>query len=773
MTASRRAGRTRLAPLAALLGVVALIGVFDAWRVRSARTVQMSPEVAEQLAAGERYVDRIAARARSESGAPLGDGEVLVLGYLERLRLGLGSPFRLVEQALRDPMLPDSARTPLAWALLRRTLIGDSYQLETAALTSIGLEGTWRAGDEHRAIVDSVVLSAADPRAGELAVRLAYRLAAASGTVHRRAPWVAAHAAAAVRDRVLASRDARALLAAALVEESDPLPMVLAWRAARRFAVERPVLLAPPASVERAALDEVQPLLARIDSATTHERADTARAPEPEPRRTMSMESARRLATVAARRGAPPQAPVSVIVESVGGERGPRATSTARLRFLQRSTNEETLAAEYALLSARDPRAASDAPVAVLWASTALRSLAQEPVWFPGDGGPTVPELKDRLGLAAISFDDSLPSSWRPYYLRMLAMAVADMQRVIPTLSVKGLGVHFGESPMRRSALAMHDPGKRTIFVPPSTGGGVLAHELAHDLDWQAARRRYGARGAYSTDRAMRMPNDRLAASMRALTGAEPGVGATTGGEITFPGSRRPTEVFARNVDWFVGAALAREGRSNGYLTSGQDAVLAGFGSIIPPEVTRDGGEAMVRVLEEMTTLPTGTRDWFLETHGAARLRSPVELSRRVLESNLGVEALRPLAARAFNVRAPDASAEAVARAIAVGRGESCAGAVDPALAEARSRLVLLVADARSAGILRRRATSAERGIAQGVQVGWRSRALTGSPWEPTVGVEMRRMLRESILRSALAVDTRRGLAAVLRGTPLGVSTCQ
>ena len=74
MNASRRPGTTRLAPLAVLLGVVALLAVLDAWRVRSARTVQMSPEVAEQLAAGERFVDRLAARARADGGTPLGDG---------------------------------------------------------------------------------------------------------------------------------------------------------------------------------------------------------------------------------------------------------------------------------------------------------------------------------------------------------------------------------------------------------------------------------------------------------------------------------------------------------------------------------------------------------------------------------------------------------------------------------------------------------------------------------------------------------------------------
>ena len=146
--------------------------------------------------------------------------------------------------------------------------------------------------------------------------------------------------------------------------------------------------------------------------------------------------------------------------------------------------------------------------------------MAQERVWFPGDGGPTVPDLKDRFGLASVSFDAHVPTVWRPYYLRMLGSALADLQRVLPAFAVRGLGVHFGESPMRDAALAMHDPATRTVFLPVGTSAGVIAHELAHDLDWQSARTRYGLRGTYSTDRAVRQYRDRLAASMLELSDA-------------------------------------------------------------------------------------------------------------------------------------------------------------------------------------------------------------------------------------------------------------
>ena len=75
-----------------------------------------------------------------------------------------------------------------------------------------------------------------------------------------------------------------------------------------------------------------------------------------------------------------------------------------------------------------------------------------------------------------------------------------------------------------------------------------MAHELAHDLDWQSARTRYGLRGTYSTDRAVRQYRDRLAASMLELSDAGPGESSLgTDGARPLP-STRPTEVFARNM---------------------------------------------------------------------------------------------------------------------------------------------------------------------------------------------------------------------------------
>src|SRR5678816_3617707 len=105
-------------------------------------------------------------------------------------------------------------------------------------------------------------------------------------------------------------------------------------------------------------------------------------------------------------------------------------------------------------------------------------------------------------------------------------------------------------------------------------------------------------RDRYSTDRAVREYRDRLAASMLELTDAGPGE-SSLGTDGARSPSARPTEVFARNVDWFVSAVLARDGRMNGYLSAVQDGVLTGYGAVAAPEVARDGAEAMARALDE------------------------------------------------------------------------------------------------------------------------------------------------------------------------------
>jgi hypothetical protein len=67
--------------------------------------------------------------------------------------------------------------------MLARTMMGDAYQPRPAALDLLYADGSRKLGARHQAIIDSVVSRSSDPRVGELTVRLAYRLASASGAV--------------------------------------------------------------------------------------------------------------------------------------------------------------------------------------------------------------------------------------------------------------------------------------------------------------------------------------------------------------------------------------------------------------------------------------------------------------------------------------------------------------------------------------------------------------------------------------------------------------
>jgi hypothetical protein len=440
-------------------------------------------------------------------------------------------------------------------------------------------------------------------------------------------------------------------------------------------------------------------------------------------------------------------------------------TREALTRFSERAVNEETLVAEYALVMSRENvQSAAQPSLAVLWAAVSMRAYAQERVWFPGDAGPTVPDLKDRFGLASISFDEDVPTLWRPYYLRMLGSAIADLQRVLPAFGVRGLGVHFGVSPMRDAALAMHDPATRTVFLPVTTSAGVIAHELAHDLDWQSARTRYGLRGTYSTDRAVRQYRDRLAASMLELSDAGPGESSLgTDGARVLPSSR-PTEVFARNVDWFVSAALARDGRMNGYLSAVQDGVLTGYGAVAAPEVAREGAQAMIRALDEMTLVAPATRAWFVETHGRGRMVPMAELTRRVLDVQLTAADRKaaPVLRSPADVLLP--SGYESARTLVALSAACRADQVDDRLADERARVLEEAADARARGMLARRAHYA----ATTDRAPWQARALLGNAWNPTIEDQARAELRDAILRRAVLNSTPRGGTALVLQAPLG-----
>jgi hypothetical protein len=768
--------RSRAATIGTLLAAL-VIAVVLAVASRGTR-IPMTPEVAREMRAGGEFAAQLERSLEATAAESISVADAVAAGYLERLRLGLGSPFRLIDYALADPLLSDSLRRLVGYAVLHRTLDGDTYHTPPAALTvaaSLPAPLPLDIAARHVALIDSVVAAAPDPRGGELTIREAYRIAMAAGSVGRRGPWLGTQTAALARDRILARNDVVQLLATARRNRMDPLGLIPVWRLERRFAVERPVMDALRSDVERNALADVGRVVRELDSLAGLERRAIRDSVHDELVRVARLggEGARRLAGVAAVRAQPPQAPVTVAVTSTvrltravashsGAETQPMRSALAR--FAQRAVNEEALAAEYALFQSRDTMGVAQPSLAVLWAAVSMRAYGQERVWFPGQGGPSVVDLKSRYGLASVSFDADVPTAWRPYYLRMLGSALGDLQRVLPAFAARGLGVHFGESPMRDAALAMHDPATRTVFLPVGTSAGVIAHELAHDLDWQSARTRYGLRGTYSTDRAVRQYRDRLAASMVELSDAGPGESTLgTEGARVLP-SARPTEVFARNVDWFVSAVLARDGRMNGYLSAAQDGVLTGYGAVAAPEVSRDGAQAMIRALDEMTLVAPATRTWFVETHGRGRTVPLAELTRRVLEVPLTAADRRAAQGARGLVDWETPDAEVSARTLVALSAGCREDRMSNRLVEERSRVLVEAADARARGTLARRA----RFAATSERAPWQARALLGNAWAPEYADRAQANLRDAILRRAVLAATPRGGAAVVAAAALG-----
>src|SRR5206468_12574647 len=122
----------------------------------------------------------------------------------------------------------------------------------------------------------------------------------------------------------------------------------------------------------------------------------------------------------------------------------------------------------------------------MLASAVAMRSLAQEPVWFPTDTAIDAATTAATLGLADITFDRDVPTVWQPYSLRSLTNALTDLRRVFPALDLHALHVRFRMNAPADSALAMHDPRTRTLHLPVLTWAGTLSHELAHDIDRQS-----------------------------------------------------------------------------------------------------------------------------------------------------------------------------------------------------------------------------------------------------------------------------------------------
>ena len=578
------------------------------------------------------YVHRLENAAADQ----LTDAQVVALGYQERARRGLGSPFRLMDFALRDPELSAQERTAVAYALLARAQEGRTYEVDPRVLDGVHLAGVprgARTGADQLALIERVIGTAPTAEAGERTVRVGYQLATAERTVTTSLPSVVSHVAALVADRRRAREDANRLIAAARAARVSPLDLLPGWRAERRFSVEAPAMAGLSVREEEAVATQaprsalaIRAIAQRMSAAGG---GQASLAAGDGPTSLLSAATAASLREVALRRAYPPQAPISVALlinrdEYLDGAGMPGEGRAARAAFTDSTWNEELFAAGLVLQEGEPGGDGLRLRLIELQAAVFFRVWNQEQPWFPGDAAPATKDLVARFGLAGVSFGDQVPEAWRPYYRRTLAHGLTDLQRVLPTASLRGLTIRFDELPGERRALALHDPGSRTLYLPPRTGAGTLAHEIAHDLDWQLGRNKYNARRGYATDLAVnRGRGDRLAYALSGLAAS-----LTQADSVTKPHETRPAEVFARGTDWFIAALLARDGRAGGYLTSFQDPALTGYGTTRGPDIGGGAVGSLLDIMQGIAPVDPRAAEWALEMHGPQRRLSPAELTR-------------------------------------------------------------------------------------------------------------------------------------------------
>lgn len=693
----------------------------------------VSANAARELDRATTYFDSTIALARwAQPKGPRGDQLAIELGYLERLRVGVGDPFRLADEALADPRLNATTRKRVAWAVLGRLRRGEAYVVNSTVLDGIGPwtdEGVGARGTSHLALIEQAIEDASDPRAGELAVRLAYMLAAAKGSMSSNALQTVTAVAALIRDRALAESDVRHLLADANDQKSDVLDELTARRASRSFAVEQPGLapLSPKLQVE--AMRAVPALVHKIDTldydSDDAKKASAARAESP----VIGPYFAARLLKLAAARP-----PVAQVVVTLGGYAS----------ALENASNEEGLIAATARLAFGKDSSVRAGALAVLSSAVAVRTLAQEAPWFEGTVSPTTSDVTSEFGLAGVSFARSVPTGWRPYYLRQLQDGLRDMQRVFPSQSFAGLGIRFGTDALRDSALALHDPRTRTLQLSIATSGGTIAHELSHDIDWQASRRRFASGGGYNSDRVVREQTGALANSLKSLGEARPFRSFSGAGSA--PPSDRPAELFARGTDWFVASVLAQQGRMNGFLSAIGDGALAGYAAGPPTAVGSSAATSLVSAIEAMAYVPDSVRMSFEATWADPGSIDPTLLVRRVLDM--------PISYRGVQTR------EGVDAAFPAAGPELC---MDESTAEVRARKALLIeaVDARARGMALRGA----RFRPWGARPAWANSLLGYAPWSPLLGEQVVDRLRGAIVSKLMTALPGQGVLPLTPAT--------
>lgn len=218
-----------------------------------------------------------------------------------------------------------------------------------------------------------------------------------------------------------------------------------------------------------------------------------------------------------------------------------------------------------------------------------------------------------------------------------------------------------------------------------------------------------------------------------------------SGGPSAVPGDR-PAEVFARSADWFVASALALDGRSNGFLTAVQDAMLPGYAAGPPVAIGAAGAVSLLLAIEQMTYVPDSARASFEASWSDPSVVDPVVMVRRVLETPVSWRGLAPRVGHAV-VALP---AEGV---------PACLPASSPE-ARARERLLMLAIDAHARGAALRRA----RFYGRNPHAGWAQALLGTPPWRGDLDENLLQGLRASVLAELASQSSAQGVVPVVPG---------
>src|SRR5690606_22980499 len=186
----------------------------------------------------------------------------------------------------------------------------------------------------------------------------------------------------------------------------------------------------------------------------------------------------------------------------------------------------------------------------------------------------------------------------------------------------------------------------------------------------------------------------------------------------------------------------------NGYLSSIQDHVLTGYGTVRPPDITGRGGDALINILDDVAPLYPDTREWFLKAYGSARAQNSFDLIRGMADVELPEPTPAGLLAGADNqdvANALDALVDARTRGFAAIDEWICrapAGAHNVELEQLRRRLVSEAAAARARGVALQHAHRLHGD--EGAR--WVAHQLYGGPW-PTqeLGEGMEELLSELV----------------------------